>query len=91
MKNVKFKQSLIDYFWVWVGFKNCFFGSTHLIEQLLFSMFCSILAFKFWVMFDILRPKWAIFGVGAWFKKCIGVYSFTSTTFIFYVLLIFNF
>ena len=36
----------MGYFWVSVGFKNCF-GSTHVDEQLLLSIVPSILTFDF--------------------------------------------
>ena len=41
--------------------------STHLVEQLSFCMFPSILIFDFYLIldiFDFLRPNWATFRVG---------------------------
>ena len=57
-------------------------GSTHVIEQLLFSMFPSIPSFDFDL---ILGPFWG------WVKKHFYIYSFTQTTLIFYVLFNYNF
>ena len=45
---IRFKFSLFpSIFGVGEGFKNCFLGSTYVVEQLSFSMFHSILTFDF--------------------------------------------
>jgi len=57
--------------------------STHVVEQLSFSMIWIWL--KFGVIFVFWGPKWAGFGVRVCFNNCFGVYSFSWTTFILYV------
>ena len=50
-------------------------------------MFLSMLTFNFGLIFGsflaFLGLKWAVFGVGIWFKNCFGVYSYRLPTFVF--------
>ena len=65
-----------------------FLGSTHVVEQLSFSLFLSILTFDFDLILGSFFTFWALtvyFGVGEGFKKCFGVCSCSGTTFILYV------
>ena len=68
-------------------------GSTHIAEQLLFSMLPSIWTLHFDLILevvDFLGHQLAIFGVCVrlntflgWFKSCFGVYSYRLPTFVF--------
>ena len=55
------------------------FRSTHVIEQLLFSIVPSILTFDFDLILGSFLtfwgPNWLIFGVGVGFENCVGVFS----------------
>ena len=63
-----------------------FYGFNHVIKQLSFCMFSSILIFDFSVILGVifysLGPEWAIFGVGVGFKNCFGVSSYRLITFV---------
>ena len=62
------------------------FGSTHVVEQLSFSMIPSILTIEFDLIsgsfFTFLGPNGLILGLGS--KTVFGVYSCSSTNSIFY-------
>jgi len=68
------------------GAKNVL-GSAHVVDQLSFCMFPSFLIFDFclifgsFLMFGVLM---GYFGGRVGFDNCFGVYSCSSTTFIFY-------
>ena len=66
---------------VGVRFDNCFgVWSTHVVEQLSFSMFPSTLAFNFDLMLGTFFTFLALlgfFGVGVEFENCFGVYSYS--------------
>ena len=47
---------------VGIGFDNCF-GSTHIVEQLSFSMFLSILTFNFDLVFGSFLTFWGLDGL----------------------------
>ena len=52
---------------------------TNVIEQVLFSMFSSILTFVFDLILGSFLSFWGpnglVWGVGVWFDNCFGVYS----------------
>ena len=63
-------------------------GSTHVVEQLSFSMFPSTLAFDFDLMLGSFLTFWALMGcsvIGVEFENCFVVYSCSCSTFILYV------
>ena len=63
-------------------------GSTHVVEQLSFSMFPSTLAFDFDLMLGSPLTFWALMGYfWGWgrVRNCFGVYSCSCSTFILYV------
>ena len=63
-------------------------GSTHVVEQLSFSMFPLTLAFDFDLMlgsFLTFLALWVIFGDGVELENCFVVYSCSCSTFILYV------
>ena len=63
-------------------------GSTHVVEQLSFSMFPSTLAFDFDLLLGSFLTFWALMGyfwVGVDFENCFGVNSCSCSTFILYV------
>ena len=56
-----------------------FLGSTHVVEQLSFSLFLSILTFDFDLILGSFLPFWALMGyfcVGLGFKNCFAVSSY---------------
>ena len=65
-------------------------GSTHIVEQLSFSMFPSILIFYFDLILGSFLSFWGpngfVLGIGVEFENCFGVYSCICLTFILYVL-----
>ena len=67
------------------------FWSTHTAEQYLFLCFLQFLLlmlsnfFQFKGCFGLFGPKCAILSVTIRFRNCFGVYSYSATTFIFYV------
>ena len=67
------------------------FRSTHIAEQYLFLCFLQFLLlmlsnfFQFKGCFGLFGPKCAILSVTIRFRNCFGVYSYSATTFIFYV------
>ena len=54
-------------------------GSTHVVEQLSFSLFLTILIFDFELILGLFLTFWGpnglSFGVGVGFKNCFGVFS----------------
>ena len=64
----------MGFYGIRVGFRTVL-GSTHVVEQLLFSTLTSILTFDFGVIFYFLAPQWAESGAGLGFKYCFGVHS----------------
>ena len=70
--------ALLGYFWVGVGTKTVL-ESTHVVEQLIFSMLSPILTFDFdiiWGLFLTFQgSNGLLFWVGVGFKNCFGVYS----------------
>ena len=69
---------------IWSGSKAVL-GTTHVVEQLLFSMFLSILFFSF---DSILGSFWTFWGPNGFlgqggFKNCVGVSSCRLRTFVF--------
>ena len=75
------------YFGGW-GQVQIVFGSTLLVQQLLFSLFPSILTFDFdliWGLFCLFGAKNRLFrGLGSG-SNCFWVYSYSATTFIFFL------
>ena len=74
-----------------VGFKTVL-GSTHIIEQLLFYKFSSILTFVFDLVLESFSTFWVLmgyFGVRVGFKNCFGVSSYRLITFIFRMMIYF--
>ena len=68
--------ALMGYFWGSGSGSKFVMGSTHKGEELLFSMFPTILAFTVDLIlksFGYSGPTWAILGVGVKFKICFGV------------------
>ena len=63
-------------FGVQVRLKNCF-GSTYVVKQLSFSMFCSVWSFDFGIILGLFFLLGAIFGVSVDFKNCFEVYSWS--------------
>ena len=63
----------------WFGGWTTVLGSAHVVEQLSFSMFPSILRFDFDLIlgsfFTFLGPNWLLLGIGVRFDNCFGVYS----------------
>ena len=56
----------------WQGSKTVL-GSTYVVEQLLFSVLPSIIAFVLYLILgSFLGPKWATLGVEARFKNYLG-------------------
>ena len=73
-------------YWVEVNIEAVL-GSTHVVEQLSFSMFPSILTFDFDLIFGLFwlfeaLLGYFVFNVGL--KNCFGVHSCSLATFIFY-------
>ena len=63
-------------------------GSTHVVEQLSFSMLPLILTFDFDLILGSFLsffrgPYWALFGVRVGFKNCFEVSSYRLITFVF--------
>ena len=66
----------MGYFWVGIGFDNCF---GVLVEQLSFSLFLSILTFDFELILGsfltFLGPNGLFLGLRKGLQNCFGVYS----------------
>ena len=64
-------------------------GSTPVVEQILFSMFSSIMTFDFDLILRSFLTFWGpnglFFWVGVGFENCMGVYSCGRSTFVLYV------
>ena len=88
---------ILTYYWVIFDFlgpnrlflglgqsSKTFLGSTHVVVQLSFCIFLSILAL-FLLIFLLFWVLMGWFGIGVKFDNCFGVYSCSYSTFILYV------
>ena len=62
-----------------------FLGSTHIVEQLSFSMFLSILTFELDLILGSFLLFGALMGYGVGYDNCFGVYSCSWITFLFHM------
>ena len=76
-----FPSILTESFFTFLDAYGIFLGSTHIFEQLSFSMISWSLTFEFDL---ILGSKWACSGIRLEFDNCFWVQSYSWTTFIFY-------